>query len=774
MFSRHPDECLKPARLALLWLLLVMLLPGVFLLSGQSVRVDTNILELLPQTQQTPLLIQAQKQLNADLQQRIVWLARGEDERRAVENARALYQQLQQSELFSELQLQWQAENRLYPALLPYRYGFLSKQDRQAITRDAEQFMARRLQLLYSPLGAQYAASLQKDPLFTLATYIREIEQADIDLHDDVAILADGQYRYAVIISRFEDSGFAAQKALAKWHRQLSQQRPDILAAGLPLYSAYGAQSAEREISTVGLVSVLAIIALMLAGFRSLRPLLLTLFSIAIGISSALLASSLVFGSLHVITLVFGSSLIGITVDYSFHYFCDRLRQGQSSLQSLKAVLPGIGLGLGSSVIAYGLLWLTPFPGLRQMGLFSVVGLCMAWLTVVLLYPLLATKMRQRPVPQMFYWYRYRWPLQLYRFRWPLAGAVLLLLAVGFYRLTFLDEIRAMQTPPAALVAEEQAIAEIGQQRPDSQYFIVTADSPQQWQEREQALLQALELLIADQRLYANKALSPFYISVDQQLANHQLLQQQVFDSGLLQQGMQGLQMQPQVIEQLEQDFYQQDTAVISIQEWAQAMPGNLSVLWLGCEPQCSSVVRLYGIADHRVLSDLQLLASQQAGVIFVDTVQDINALLQQYRQMASGFLLLALLLTALFLSVFIGPGGAVRIVLVPFTALLLALASLSLAGFPISMFHIFGLLLALGISLDYAIFHHVGKHPLTTSMSVGMSLLTSLLAFGLLASSNTAFIQAFGLSLALAIVYAFILSPLAAKPDNDGDNYVS
>ena len=55
--------------------------------------------------------------------------------------------------------------------------------------------------------------------------------------------------------------------------------------------------------------------------FRSLLPLLLSLSSIAIGVGSAVLVSVWFFNSVHILTIVFGASLIGIVVDYSLHYF---------------------------------------------------------------------------------------------------------------------------------------------------------------------------------------------------------------------------------------------------------------------------------------------------------------------------------------------------------------------------------------------------------------------------------------------------------------------
>src|SRR3546814_6026214 len=91
-------------------------------------------------------------------------------------------------------------------------------------------------------------------------------------------------------------------------------------------------------------------------------------------------------------TLVFGASLVGISIDYALHYFCERMAEGESRgpREALERVFPGITLGLATSVIGFVGILIAPFPGLREMAVFSSVGLVGAWLCVILLYPLVS------------------------------------------------------------------------------------------------------------------------------------------------------------------------------------------------------------------------------------------------------------------------------------------------------------------------------------------------------------------------------------------------
>lgn len=766
MYSIRND---KPTRLAgalaAAWLLFFTALIVLAVSYLPNVKPDTQILSLLPIEQQSPLVEKSQQQVNKQWQNTVIWLAAGDSASDAVAHARELKKTLENSALFSELTLQWQPDSSdgIYPKLLPWRFQLLTANDKVAINKDAAGFLQQRLQLLYSPVGMQYAMSLEQDPFFSYGIYINALMATqDVDLHDDVVILHDAEKVYALLISQVTEQGFQDQKTLAKLHSELSQR--NVLAAGMPLYSAYGAASAEQEMTLVGGFSAIAVVLLMLWCFRSLIPLGLALVSISTGMLTAVLACWLAFGHIHIITLAFGSSLIGITIDYSFHYFCDRLRKDcGTAIHSLISVLPGIALGIGSSILAYGILLLTPFPALQQIGLFTVAGLSAAWLTVVLLYPFVTQNIRlaqSMPTPNIYAAYLYRWPQFCYRWRYGLLLVITVFLLGGLSQLSSVDDIREMQKPSAVVMQQEQTIRRLGQQRQDSQYFIVSAATRDELLQKEKQLSQRLDKLQAQGQIQTYQALSNHLPSQQEQADNWQLLHQKLFASGVFQQSMQQLSMQQENIDRINESFIRSEGQQLRVEQWLDVLPAEWQNLWLGCDKQCSSIVRLSGIKDTRALQDLAALADNQQ-LLFVDTVADINHMLQHYRHVAAGFLLLAMALIFLFLSIFSGWRRALSIIIVPISAQLLALASLSLLGYGISMFHLFGLLLALGISMDYAIFHALAKHPLTVAMAVLFSLLTSLLAFGLLATSATALIQAFGLSLALGIFFAFLLAPL-------------
>ncbi len=105
-------------------------------------------------------------------------------------------------------------------------------------------------------------------------------------------------------------------------------------------------------------------ILLIVAVFRSLRPLLLCVISIGIGALAGTVATLLIFGELHLMTLVMSMSVIGISADYTLYYLTERMVHGNdvSPWQSLAKVRNALLLALLTTVAAYLIMMLAPSP----------------------------------------------------------------------------------------------------------------------------------------------------------------------------------------------------------------------------------------------------------------------------------------------------------------------------------------------------------------------------------------------------------------------------
>jgi predicted exporter len=118
--------------------------------------------------------------------------------------------------------------------------------------------------------------------------------------------------------------------------------------------------------------------------FGSLRALAVAALPVATGVLAGIAAVAIGFGHVHGMTLGFGSTLMGEAVDYAIYY----LIQAQPTSASdppgngwrrwLRESWPTVRLGLLTSLTGFVVLAFSGFPGLAQLGVFSISGLVAA------------------------------------------------------------------------------------------------------------------------------------------------------------------------------------------------------------------------------------------------------------------------------------------------------------------------------------------------------------------------------------------------------------
>ena len=130
----------------------------------------------------------------------------------------------------------------------------------------------------------------------------------------------------------------------------------------------------------LAILSGILVTAVLLLVYRSMRVLTLGLLPVATGALVGVAAVALGFGSVHGITLGFGITLIGESVDYSIYFFIQSRRRGADceSKSWQRRLWPTIRLGMLTSVCGFASMLPSGFPGLAQLGLYSIGGLLAA------------------------------------------------------------------------------------------------------------------------------------------------------------------------------------------------------------------------------------------------------------------------------------------------------------------------------------------------------------------------------------------------------------
>ncbi|MCZ6579234.1 MAG: MMPL family transporter, partial [Gammaproteobacteria bacterium] len=145
------------------------------------------------------------------------------------------------------------------------------------------------------------------------------------------------------------------------------------------------------------------------------------------------------------------------------------------------------------------------------------------------------------------------------------------------------------------------------------------------------------------------------------------------------------------------------------------------------------------------------------------DQVQNISDLMGKFRVQVGTWVILAYLLVLIAL-VLRYKKQVWRIVMPPLLASVITLAILVQLEQGINLFHMMALILVLGIGLDMGIFLIETDEAPHTWLAVSLSTFTSLLAFGLLALSDTPVLHHYGLTVAIGLTLVWLFAPLMRK----------
>ena len=749
--SRAPSQGLSAAALLRRGWGLV-LLACVILLALQVLRggaLDTRITALLPDSPQGQLISAADQRLSTIFERRFVLLVNGSSPAAQATAVEQLRHALTDSGIVATLDSQ--SPPRPDQSLSAYRYRLLADALADA---DAEAWRQRGLTRLFTP-GLD--ANLAQDPFGLLDAWLQSRFQGPVSWRPGGPVVITDQAEWSLISGTLTDSPYAMdlQHRLAAVLEGAHQAHPEltILRAGLVFHAAAGAQQASQEIATIGLGSLLGILALLALVFRRPRAIALLLLPVATGLLFASALTWLIFDTLNLITLAFGASLIGLSVDYALHLQCARQLNPQRPLRQL---WPGLALGLGSSLCAYLVQLATPLPGLRQMATFTALGLIGAWLSVRLWLP--CVPVQPHPATAAIALRLDRWRPRTHS-RWKYLLLVLLLAAAAALALTrgsTSHDLRQLNPSPAALINEQQRVQALLERPASFRYLLVTATSTDELLTRLDQLSEPLARLQRQGHLSSFRHLAqtvPPASAQDNALAQVQERYAEALPELLTAAGLPGA-LQDRVRQRLD------DVPILTPDAWLATSAGEADrALWLDGLDSPAALIML-GDVDASATAALHQLAEAE-DVIYRDRVAALSQQLALLSAELVRWLAVALALLILVFGVRYRR-NVWRALLPPVGAVLITLGIFALHQTPLTLFHLLGLLLVLGIGLDAGIFSTEHREDPGAWLAISLSCASSLLAFGLLAFSATPALHFLGQTCLIGLIAAWCLVPLA------------
>ncbi|WP_232227585.1 MMPL family transporter [Aerolutibacter daejeonensis] len=759
--------------LAWVWLAVVLAVGAHQVRFWTESRLESDVLALLPQDAHDPVLAEATRRIADASARQMVVLLGAADATQAQAAANAYRGALQAADRHQPLPFAegasmagwFEASREFYR---PWRDRLLTSTQRARLQAEPADALAEEaLAALYGPMGAPRLTDWQADPLNLWPHWWQERASGSGLRFDGDGLLHANDRAWAVLQFETRGSAFrldgervidaALDTAAAQARRAVPGLRE--LRAGVPLHAEAAAVQASHEVNVIGLGSLAAVLLLVWLAFRSLRPILLVAMSLLVGVATALSVTAWIFGEVHLLTLVFGASLVGVAEDYGIHWFASR--QGHPQVERwrlLRWLLPGMLLAWLTSALAYLALGLAPFPGLRQMAVFSVTGLAAAFATVVCWFPWLERNApAATPLSKAMVGWLARWPHVRASAAWYAAAVATVVVAVGgLWQLRTDDDLRNLQSSPKALVAQQVEIGRLLALPSPAQFYLVRAKDVETLLQREQALTARLSSLVAEDRINGYRAISDWLPSQRQQAADGVLSAQAeaavlarvgaATGEALVRPGFAG--------------------KPLALEPWL-ASPASqpLRHLWLGPSGDgVGSVVLVDAVGGDAVLAALQAQAEGLPGVRWVNRTAEFSALLGHYRHMMAWLLLAGVALVVVALAMRYRR-HAWRAAVPTVLAGVLTVAILGWLGQPLQLFNVLALLLLLGMGIDYGIFllEHRGDASAWLAVCVGAA--STWLSFGLLALSATPALRAFGLTLLLGIGLVWLLSPLFRPP---------
>ncbi|ANJ71299.1 MMPL family transporter [Ralstonia insidiosa] len=689
----------------------------------------------------------------------------------------------------------------LSPAVTPQRFS----------AEGLHQALGDSLDLLASSAGLVAKNMLPHDPTGEVAALVSQLDSTALpSLSNGVWASRDG--KRAVLVAQTSAAGSdtdAQARAIDTVRRAFDaavRATPNaasakLLMTGPGVFSVDTRDTIKHDVERLSALSLVLIVALLLTVYRSPRTLVLGLLPVLSGVAAGVAAVSIGFGTVHGLTLGFGTTLIGEAVDYSIYLFVQSagthtVRPADSLRAWIATYWPTIRLGVLTSVCGFASMLFSGFPGLVQLGLYSIVGLVTAAMVTRYVLPhLRGAHVEIRDVAKLGAWLA-RATQAAPRLRWTLvltlvgACAALALHRDGLWS----RELAALSPVPAHSQALDASLrADVG--APDVRYLVVIPGAS------EQAALQGAEKVAAQlQPLVDTGALAGFenparYLPSD---ATQRARLASLPPADVLTERMraavedQPIRVKPELFTPFIADVAAARAQPLLRRADLQGTSMALAVdaLLTERDGQWSAMLPLRAPSIDKASTQtanppsLNAAAIRTAvehanlpGALFVDLKAEADRLYVNYvrediRLALAGFVAIALLLWVALRSA----QRTLRALAPLVAAVLVVTAGFALASVQLTILHLVGMLLIVAVGSNYALFFNQRTGTSQPSQPAAQTLVSLLVAnlatvagFGLLAFSRVPMLETFGLTVGpgamLALVFAAILAPKAA-PD--------
>ncbi len=588
-------------------------------------------------------------------------------------------------------------------------------------TKQYEKVEGNSLEALYNPI-MQPIGSIEDDPFLLLTDFVMNLSENG-GVSDFTPFEYNGKYYSLVMLTVDNDLALSPTilndeiKVLVDTQEELSNDGAKIYLTGAPVHSYYASSRSMFEINLICILSTLFVIGLVFGYFKSLKPLIPIAISIGTGIFTGYALTSLIFKDIHILTFVFSTTLIGICVDYSLHYFVS-----DEGNDTVKEIFKSLTVSLLTTVSAFVVLLFANFILLKQIAVFTITGLTTVYGIVVLFYPLFCKNLttEKRSIKHLNIPDRYGKII---------LCTVFVLALTGIFRTTFDDNIKNMYVPPKFLVNAEKLFGELVKSNGDLSIFVAKGDNLEDILQKEETIQDKL----TGQGI-SFQSLSKYVPSEKRQREN-QTLRRQLYKDKL--------------------DEYAQFLPEAQRHKLVSQNFGN-GFLTAGND---FTFIKNNFLIDKNtsIVIAYNYEGGEISGIKPINFKKDISAQIRKCRLICLSLLLPIFGLLYLLLSKIYDFKSALKIISPSICAVIFVFGLLGLFKCPVNFFHILAVFLIIGFGLDYSVFRFAGAKKFEDA--VLMSCLTSVFSFALLACAGFKLVSSLGTVLAIGLLSSYIFS---------------
>ena len=648
---------------------------------------------------------------------------------------------------------------------------------------------------LASPAGVLFKSLLPRDPTGELLNILDQLNRSAAPAsRDGVWVSADGTRTLAVAQTAANGSDSDAQSRAIDAIRAAftaavgqSQSGPagnlQLRLSGPGVFAVAARAKIERAALRLSIVSSILVVALLLAVYRSLPALGLGLLPVASGALIGVAAVALGFGVVHGITLGFGITLIGESVDYSIYFFIQS-RQAPSDAAGrswLQLWWPTIRLGMLTSVCGFASLLPSGFPGLQQLGVYSISGLIAAAMVTRYVLPAILPSGFAIHDVSRFGAGVARLLLRCHRIgrgALMLSGGALAILALAVlyqHRTTLWNRELSALSP---ISIEEQNYdaklrADLGAADVRDLVIVSGPDMESILRSAERAA-HALQPLVDDKVIGGYESPTLYLPSMATQEMRRSSLPGLAQLRANLQQALQGLPLRFDHLQPFLEDIETtRHMALLTPRDMVgTSLNAGFDALILHQRDKWNALLPLRAAAVGQEIDMTRVVAALRDGDLpearVLDLKQESDALYASYLSEAihfslAGFLALSVLLLAALRS----PLRVARVLAPLVLAVLTVAAALAISGVQLSILHLVGMLLIVAVGSNYALFfdrqansqEHASESLTLASLLIANA--SCVIGFGLLSFSQVPVLVALGTTVApgafLALLFAAI-----------------